>query len=177
MVSSDKQLKELGLCRASFSSSKISLKFAFTLLMAASGCTANSSTIDKAIPKPAVPSSVEQKPTLLDIDVSGAIVELRSTHDYQFQDLNLRLMSVEDSRCAIGETCIWAGQMVVNLEVSNNQDKALELKLVRKRESEVVFALGYSFRLVNVDPHPQKGVAIQFSDQLVEVEIVKTDIE
>jgi hypothetical protein len=167
-------LKEPGFCRVSFFlHSQLLLKWIFVCLLALSGCAANSTTIDNKKTKPAGRPTVKQQPFSLDIKAEGTLIEVRSGVVSQHQNLIFRLIKIEDSRCAIGVTCIWAGQLLVTLEVSDNQTESLEIKLVRKRKAETVFTFGYGFRLLNVEPHPQKDKTIQFSEQIVQIEIVK----
>lgn len=69
--------------------------------------------------------------------------------------------------------CIWAGQLIVTLEVLNEFEEKTEVKLTRKREPEIAYALGYRLLLLSVEPHPKKGKDIQLSDQIIEFEITK----
>jgi hypothetical protein len=88
-------------------------------------------------------------------------------------DVKLRLISLEDSRCPIGMKCIWAGQLIVTLEVLNEFEEKIEVKLTRKREPEIAHAFGYRLLLLSVEPYPKKGKDIQLSDQIIQFEITK----
>lgn len=102
-----------------------------------------------------------------------SIVTMRIKQVLTYQDLKLHVVAVEDSRCALGVTCIWAGQLLVTLEVSNEHEEKVEVKLIRKREPEMAKAFGYSFLLLTVEPHPKKGKVIQLSEQVITVKIIK----
>lgn len=165
IVNARYNLKEPGLCRVSLLHSRLIIKWMMVCFFALTGCTAKSTTVNNNIAKP-------EEQTAKGIAV-GSAVELQAKVVSQYQNLMLRLIKIEDSRCAVGETCIWAGQLVVTLQVTNNQNESVEITLLRKREAETVFNFGYSFRLLNVEPHPKRGKSIQFSEQIVQIEIVK----
>jgi hypothetical protein len=164
-VNTSYNLKELGLCRASLFRSRLIIKWTMLCFFALTGCTAKSTTVNNNIAK--TESRIAKGITL------DSTVELQAKEVSQYQNLTLRLIKIEDSRCTIGETCIWAGQLVVTLQITNNLNKSVEIKLIRKREAETAFNFGYSFRLLNVEPHPKRGKTILFSEQTVQIEIVK----
>jgi hypothetical protein len=63
--------------------------------------------------------------------------------------------------------------LVVILEVLNESEEKIEVKLIRKREPEIANAFGYSLLLLDVEPHPKKGKVIKLSDQVIKLQIVK----
>lgn len=100
-------------------------------------------------------------------------VELRFDDTVVHQDLELRWLDVRDSRCPIGVACIWEGQVVATLEAARGEDEPVELHLTLRAggQPEVVQALGYDWRLLEVEPHPEEGVTPERSDYLARVEI------
>lgn len=100
------------------------------------------------------------------IGTAGEVV-LRFDAPVQYRDLELRWLKLEDSRCAIGLACVWAGQMLAVLAVSRDGGAAVELNLRTQvgREPEISTAFGYEFSLVDVEPHPKNNVTISRSEQ------------
>ena len=151
------------------------------LVMLLSGCMFNSSTVAEPN-KNNKTSSQAQQGTVLTAELSSAVdnkvlaseITLTAGNTQVYQNVRLRLVSVEDSRCPMGTACIWAGQLVVTLEVLSDEEDKIEVKLIRKREPEVAHALGYQFLLIDVKPHPKKGKTIQLSDQIVQLKILKS---
>ncbi|MCP4200486.1 MAG: hypothetical protein GY769_00965 [bacterium] len=122
-------------------------------------------------PEP-IPAAVEQSS---DSPGEGTAAEITLRYDetVEFQELELRWLELEDSRCPIGVKCIWAGQMVVTVEAARGDDKPLEVELLRRvgREPETAEALGYELRLLEVDPHPKEGVTPERGDYVARIEI------
>lgn len=142
-------------------------------VIALSGCVAGGSTIAETATAAKSPTQTRQS-LALNSQKLGSIIAIRAEQVSTYQNLKLRLVSVEDSRCATGVACIWAGQLVVTLDVSNERAEQIEVKLIRKREPEIAKAFGYNLLLLDVEPHPKKGKAIQISDQVIKLKIVKT---
>jgi hypothetical protein len=66
----------------------------------------------------------------------------------------------EDSRCPVGSTCIWAGEVKVQLAIRVSQvDSMMTL-----RESESAVAAGYRVTLLRVEPQPTGNARIVESD-------------
>ena len=142
--------------------------FLFTL----SGCITDNSTISDTSVVTDVSTQTQQNSTLSNEEKSS-VITISAAQDIKHQSVTLRLIAVEDSRCATGVTCIWAGQLVVTLEVSNESAEKTEVKLTRKRESTIANAFGYNLLLLDVSPHPKKGKVIQLDDQIVTLELSK----
>lgn len=90
-----------------------------------------------------------------------------------YRDIQLRWLALEDSRCPIGVTCVWAGQTVVTLAVTRDDASPLELSLLTRamRPPEASSAFGYELRLLGVDPHPREGVTPARGDYTARLEI------
>lgn len=134
------------------------------------GCNLGSST--EASTDTEVSSQIQQS-SVLNNEELISVITLDVKQIVKYQNLTLRLLAVEDSRCAIGVACIWAGQLVVILEVSNESEEKIEVKLIRKREPEIANAFGYNLLLLDVEPHPKNGKVIKLSDQVIKLQIVK----
>ena len=148
-------------------------KLIFIFVIALSGCFVGCSTVAGTVIK-AESAAKTQDNLALSIGELGSVITLRAEQTIKYQKLKLRLISVEDSRCAIGTACIWAGQLIVTLEVSNELGEKIEVKLLRKREPEIAYAFGYRLLLLGVEPHPKEGKVLQLSDQVIKLEIAKS---
>jgi len=102
-------------------------------------------------------------------------LELQFDEVQDFQDLHLRLLSIEDSRCATGLACVWAGQMLAVIAVSRGDDAEVEVNLRTRvgSEPEVANAFGYEFSLLSLVPHPKNNVTISRSEQSLRLMINK----
>ncbi|MDU0355424.1 hypothetical protein RS130_17275 [Paraglaciecola aquimarina] len=129
--------------------------------------TGNKASIAKSVAKSEV-----MLPHLPRTEMSAEL-EMTINQAVKYQDLVLRLVNIEDSRCATGVSCIWAGQLIVTLDVSNKNGDQQEVKLIRKRHPEIATAFGFNLLLLDVSPHPKKGKVIQLKDQKVSIQIVK----
>lgn len=145
------------------------LKLLLVVFILLLGCSADNATIAETTKSNTLPK-MHQKQSQTNEQL-GPEISISAGETLTYQNLNIRVTSVEDSRCPIGEQCIWAGQMVVTLEVSGETGKKEEVKLIRKREPEMVSTFGYSLFLLDVQPHPKKGQVIQLSEQVVKVKI------
>ena len=144
----------------------------YILLVALPGCFASSSAISENDSN-TEPSAKTQHNLVLSSNELTSVVTIRALQSFSHKNLKLRVNNIEDSRCATGTACIWAGQIVVTLEVSNELREKREIKLVRKREPEIAAAFGFNFLLLEVEPHPKKGKVIQLSDQIIKLQIVR----
>ena len=147
------------------------IKIVYFSIFVLFGCSLESSAVDENTTMEASPQlqynaslSNEEQSSVIKIDISKVV---------KHHDLTLKLLEIEDSRCATGVTCIWAGQIVVSLEVSNGNNEKQTIKLIRKREPIAAQAFGYRLLLQDVAPHPKKGKITQLSDQTVTLKLIK----
>lgn len=146
------------------------LPYAFSLIaMTIAGCSGGST-----------PVNPESADAALEIgssagEAAGSPVELRFDEAVEFGDLELKWLAVEDSRCPIGVTCIWAGQMVVKLELKEGGQEPVEIDLLRRvgDEPEAKKTVGYELRLLDVQPPPREGQTPERGDYVALVEIAK----
>ena len=106
---------------------------------------------------------------------SDVEIELRFDETVEYQDLELRWLELDDSRCPIGVTCVWEGQIVATVEVARGAEGSAELELVLRAgtESETSRAFDHELVLRGVDPHPKDGVTPERSDYVVRIEIAE----
>ena len=104
-----------------------------------------------------------------------AVVELRYDETIAYRDLEMRWLDLQDSRCPIGVTCVWAGQMIATVEVVHITQGTIQVELLRRagREPEVSYAFDYDLRLLDVRPHPKENVTPDRSEYVMHIEIFK----
>lgn len=141
-----------------------------TLLVIAAAigaCTGGTALSPGSSPAPADPAAAG--------DTAPEVVELRYDEALEHRDLVLRWLTLADSRCPIGVTCVWGGQMLATVEVTHATQGAAEIELLRRagREPEVAHAFGWEFRLQDVSPHPKDGVKPDRANYVMRVEIRK----
>nr|MBC7612632.1 hypothetical protein [Pseudopedobacter sp.] len=79
--------------------------------------------------------------------------------------LKIIVNDIKDSRCPMNTTCVWAGEAVVKLIVSNTEEHSASFDLVYGTDSEkdtVDFSIdqkAYRAILKNVTPYPVAGVS------------------
>lgn len=122
------------------------------------------------------PSSKVIENVKADHNVHTSSITIESLQTVSYDKLTLRVIAINDSRCPIGTQCVWAGQIVVALEVINHLKEKKQIELVRKREPKQVTVFGYDFLLQNVTPHPKDGKNIQLDEQSVTLQIIKLNI-
>lgn len=145
------------------------LHFVFVIFFMVSACTGGNAVSPVTAPEapdPAVRAMVAEVAT---------VIELRYDETANYQELTLRWLKLEDSRCPIGVTCVWAGQMLATVEITKGNEDPIEVELLRRaaREPEVSHAFGYELRLLGVDPHPKENVTPARGDYVMRVEIAR----
>ncbi|MBX2872476.1 MAG: hypothetical protein KTR30_10265 [Saprospiraceae bacterium] len=80
----------------------------------------------------------------------------------------------QDSRCPTGVNCVWEGEAVAELVLGKMGADTLALTYRPGREkASIGRASGYSFRLLEVKPYPEKGSTIEKEDYELLLEIKK----
>lgn len=80
----------------------------------------------------------------------------------------------EDSRCPKGVNCVWEGEAVAELVLGKMGTDTLALTYRPGREEAALGrASGYSFRLLEVNPYPEKGQSIEKENYEIVLEIKK----
>lgn len=105
------------------------------------------------------------------------IVTARVGEPVSFGEINVTPLSVTDSRCAIGVTCVWAGKATVRLRVPTPQIG--QLAVVGEKEididvgEDIEIWRGVRLSLVSVDPYPQVNVTPDQSDYRITLKLTK----
>ena len=69
--------------------------------------------------------------------------------------LKIKFVSVEDSRCPQGVTCVWAGNAKVTIKVTNRKGESKTFDLNTNLEVRSVKFEDYEIKLVSVEPYPK----------------------
>ncbi len=89
------------------------------------------------------------------------------------QQLSLKFLSVsEDSRCPQGTNCIWEGNGKVNIQLTSQGQTSdtVELNTAMSLPSEATY-LNYNISLLDLQPYPLAGRAIQQSEYIATVSV------
>jgi hypothetical protein len=96
--------------------------------------------------------------------------DLETNEVYRSKDLKIEFKDYTDSRCPIGDVCIWEGEAEVYLEAkSNGQSESFFLNGLG--DDTTIF--GHSIELIDLQPYPQSGVEIEFKDKEVKLKVTK----
>ena len=92
--------------------------------------------------------------------------------------LSIKFVSVpEDSRCPRGVTCIWAGNVSVQLQVTKLNSKSVKIELnTNPRDTpagEEADCGNYHLKLVSVDPYPVQDQQLAAGDYRVTLVVSK----
>jgi hypothetical protein len=83
-------------------------------------------------------------------------------------NLSIKVLKINDSRCPTGVVCIWQGEATVFLEVKENSTFDVTLSTFHQPVDTVN---NYIFRLIDVLPYPVYGTEVPDSDKKVVVKI------
>lgn len=92
------------------------------------------------------------------------------------EGLSVKLLKItEDSRCPSDVTCIWAGQVGVLIDVSQNGKDLGNINLILGPDKKLAEKKinGYLIRLVEVSPFPISTKKIETSDYVITITISK----
>ena len=136
------------------------LKFVLIFLLTVAGCTTGSQSSVASASDPADPTMRAA------MAPARTLIELKYDQVGHYQDMELRWIDLQDSRCPIGVNCVWAGQMLATVEITKSDEPPIQVKLLRRagREPEVSRAFGHELRLLEVEPHPKNGVTFARND-------------
>ena len=99
-------------------------------------------------------------------------VTLRMNETVKKGDIKLTLTGVDDGRCPIGVNCIWAGEVIIFLDVQGRDEYQgkIELRQSSGLEGGVPIA-GKELKIKSVTPYPMVDVDYKDSDYVVVLEI------
>jgi len=76
-----------------------------------------------------------------------------------------------DSRCPTDVQCVWAGNAVVRLSLSQGEGPAIEVSLNSTLDPRITKFAGYSIRLAGLKPAPNSGKPIPPGDYVATLEV------
>jgi len=109
---------------------------------------------------------VARQPQGVRVKVGTSSIEKRSKIKVEFLEM------MEDSRCPVDTTCIWAGNAQIKVRVSKNgRSKTMELNSAAKN-SDNTFA-GYEFKLAALTPVPRSNIRIDRNGYVATISMAK----
>ena len=109
------------------------------------------------------------------------VTKLQFGQSYQLEDLELKFVEVlQDSRCPKNVNCVWAGEVVISIDVFENGNKINQKKLSISAKSYIQNLLGNLFKsegltvsVFNVLPYPVSGKKTKLEDYYIQLDIRK----
>jgi|GEM_PF-1817355 len=100
---------------------------------------------------------------------SSKTVSLRAGERRNIHKITVGFLEVlDDSRCPVGTTCVWAGNAKVSLALSRGKSKVVTEELNSTTAPTAVEYGGYRFEFVDLTRRPSKpGVATMVRPELV----------
>jgi len=93
--------------------------------------------------------------------------------NFKQDNLSIKVLNINDSRCPIGVVCVWQGEATVTLSVSEviSFDEANGMVVLSTFHHPVDTMSNFVFRLVDVLPYPVYGVEVPDKDKKVVLKI------
>lgn len=95
-------------------------------------------------------------------------IQVGKTVEIKSERLTITLTDISDSRCPTDVTCVWEGEIALNLIVKKGGDKSKESSLeIKTSQSSKVLFENYSIELSDVEPYPVSTMEIKKEDYVV----------
>ncbi len=92
-------------------------------------------------------------------------LKINQTAELESENLQLRFSSVtEDSRCATGVQCIWAGRGTILIDILNNENSIGAFSLSTEGGLSNTTFDEYTLKLTTLNPYPIINQTINLSD-------------
>ena len=111
----------------------------------------------------------EQEPAGLELN-QELTLKTGDICDSKPDNLSVKVLKINDSRCPIGVVCVWQGEATVTLEVKSGSVFNVELSTFHDPVDTVN---NFIFRLIDVLPYPVYGVEVPEKDKKVVLKIDK----
>ena len=98
------------------------------------------------------PTNAQQKPESIKVTVSKQKKAPRSKLTVKFVSL------IEDSRCAEGTTCVWAGNATIKVSIKRGSDPAETFELNTNEGAKGAAYGPYAINLISLTPTPKDNV-------------------
>ncbi len=121
-----------------------------------------------------------QDSTLVEkVEPPRIVSKLHFGKSFQVEDLELKFVEVlQDSRCPKNVNCVWAGEVVVLVDVFKNGKKTDQKKLTLSPTSQLQKLLGNLFTSesitisgFNVLPYPVSGIKTKMEDYYIQLDV------
>jgi len=89
---------------------------------------------------------------------------------YKTRDITIELRDWNDSRCPVDANCVWAGDVLVCLDVKSGKESAVASLNGIGADTTLY---GHRIELVDVLPYPQTGVTVDSKDLTVKLNVTK----
>jgi hypothetical protein len=107
------------------------------------------------------------------------VTKLHFGKSYQFKDIELKFVKVlQDSRCPKDVNCVWAGEVIVLVDVFKNGKKIEQKKLTLSPTGYLQDQLGNlfssdAFKITgfNVLPYPVSGIKTKMEDYYIQLDV------
>lgn len=80
---------------------------------------------------------------------------------------------VEDSRCATGTNCVWAGNAKIKVQITKNGRSPKILELNSNGPEAAAFD-GHTFKLAALTPHPAMNIRINRNGYVATIQVSKS---
>ena len=104
------------------------------------------------------------------VEVPKILVKIGLGETVAFKNATVTFLKVvEDSRCPADVNCIWEGQAVVLVEVSETEKETQQVELLYgKRINKLIFSSeGYSLKGMSLEPYPSSDIVGKMDYELL----------
>ena len=118
--------------------------------------------------------------TIIKVEAPRIVTKLQFGKSYQLEELELKFVEVlQDSRCPKNVNCVWAGEVVVLIDVFEKGIKSDQKKLTLSPTSQLQNLLGNLFTSesltisgFNVLPYPVSGIKTKKEDYYIQLDVI-----
>ena len=116
------------------------------------------------------------------VNTPKIITKLPINKTAKVSGVDIKFLSVvSDSRCPKNVNCIWAGEVIVLVEVQQKSQKAIEKtitigfkRIPEGNETDIIFEDKYfTIKAINVSPYPEYGVEVKPLDYVLLFDVIE----
>ena len=100
--------------------------------------------------------------------ITAETVQIKLGETIQYERLELRFYDIEDSRCPLDVTCVWEGQVLVMVNISNDTDS---ISAQFTPGHTVSYIVPWNVTLTGIEPHP---ITTEKPDYTATLDIINT---
>ena len=88
-------------------------------------------------------------------------VQIHKQKKFSRSNLTVKFVSlIEDSRCPVGATCVWAGNAKIKVEISKGGRNKQTFEINTNIGAQGATYNGYAIQLISLTPEPRENVRI-----------------